>query len=271
MFLSMVRNFTRRSSLVLSRYILGVQTVDDLLERIDEAVEKAKIIVDDGQKKAATRGKEDADNSKAKEDEPIRISPGDVHNLEDLLALINNQPGHRKVVLEGAPGQSKGVSVRAKSISAASGAPPADDDEKGDSKTTTKITETPSSTKTAQKTETPSSTTKVKTTETPTSSETTEKTETPTSTTKAKTTETPTSATTTKKTEAAHDAKSSATDQIHVNIANVQSVDELLDRVDEAVQKVPVVIDFTPHQGKDPGLFHPRKSIIHFTRPFLFQ
>ena len=96
-------------------YLLGINTVDDLLERIDDSVEKAKIVVDDGKKKAegVPPSASTANNSQKKpEDEPIRISYDKVHKLEDLLALVNDQPGHRKVVLEGAPGQSNAVSLQ---------------------------------------------------------------------------------------------------------------------------------------------------------------
>ncbi len=75
-------------------------------------------------------------------------------------------------------------------------------------------------------------------------------------------TETPSSSTTTKAKTTGNppppnDASSSHGNQIHVNIENVQSVDELLDRIDDAVQKVPVVIDFHPPGDKSQGLFTP--------------
>ncbi len=300
-------------------YILGVETVDDLLERIDEAIEKAKIVIGNDKDKAAVSknaAAPGADNAEKKPaaDEPIRINYGEIHKIEDLIAAVNDKPGHQKIVLEGAPGQSNNVSVQKSGNPPPAAASPAATDENKDSSTTektteektetpssttkakttetpsatkteektetpnsttkaektetpssttkAKTTETPSATKTEEKTETPSSTTKAKTTETPSATKTEEKTETPNSTTKAKTTETPSATKTEEKTEtktenppSSNDTTSSEGDQIHVNIDNVQSVDELLDRIDDAVKKVPVVIDTKPRENKDKGLF----------------
>ncbi len=260
MFRSMVGGFiidTQFIILFFSHYISGVTTVDDLLERIDEAIEKSKIVVNDGKTKVAPNQNEGQNASgpgakisqaKAEEEEPIRIAYGDVHKIEDLLGLVNDQPGHRRVVLEGAPGTSSTGSIKKTSNPPPAGAAPTGNDEKQGS-TTTKTTETPSGTETAKKIKTPSATIVAKTTETPSSTTTVQKTETPPSstTTKAKTTGNPPPP--------SNDASSSHTNQIHVNIENVQSVDELLDRIDEAVQKVPVVIDFHPPGDKNQGLF----------------
>jgi hypothetical protein len=276
--------------------ISGVKTVDDLLERIDEAIEKAKIVVNNGKDPipvnkneepkaaapatpaaAATPAANDAEK-KPEEEEPIRITYGDIHKIEDLLALVNNQPGHRKVELEGAPGQSTTVDVKqTKNPPPATASPGATDEDKDasptpkttenpPSTTTTKKTETPSATivekkdetpssaTTEKKTETPSATIVEKTDETPSSATTAKTVETPSSTTTAKKTETPSSTTTTAKTTEkpapSNDGSAPQVDQIHVNIENVQSVDDLLDRIDDAVQKAPVVIDTKPH-----GLF----------------
>ncbi len=280
-----------------------METVDDLLERIDEAIEKAKIVIGNDKDKAAVSknaAAPGADNAEKKPaaDEPIRINYGEIHKIEDLIAAVNDKPGHQKIVLEGAPGQSNTVSVQKSGNPPPAAASPAATDEKKDSSTTEEKTETPSSTtkakttetpsatkteektetpnsttkaektetpsatKTKEKTETPDSTTKAKTTETPSATKTEEKTETPNSTTKAKTTETPSATKTEEKTEiktenppSSNDTTSSEGDQIHVNIDNVQSVDELLDRIDDAVKKVPVVIDTKPRENKDKGLF----------------
>ncbi len=229
-----------------------MKTVDDLLERIDSAVEKAKIVVNDGKDKPSLNKNDEQNaaapsaNNAAKKpegDEPIRIVYSDIHKIEDLIAAVNNQPGHRPVVLEGAPGQSSSVSVQKSD----NPPPAAATNESKDASTTVKTTETPSSKTTAEKTETPSSTTIAKTKETPDSTTTVKKTETPSSsTTTAKTTENPPSS---------NDPSSPQVDQIHVNIENVQSVDDLLDRIDEAVQKAPVVIDLAPRGNKNPGFF----------------
>ena len=191
-------------------------TVDDLLERIDDAVERAKIIVEDGKTKAATMINEGqttaasaANASQTKpEEEPIRINYGDIHKLEDLLKLVNDQPGHRKVVLEGAPGQSNIVSVRTSNNPA---------------KNTENTTETSSTTK--------------KTTETPSSLNTT------------------VTKTTKEQSASGDDRSSSQSDHIHVNVENLRSVEDLLDRIDDAVQHVPVFIDFTPQEKDKSGLF----------------
>lgn len=161
----MVRIFSCESFLIFFSYLTGVNTVDDLLERIDDSVEKAKIIVGDDKKKT------EGETPTKPDDEPIRISYDKVHKLEDLLALVNDQPGHRKVVLEGAPDQSNTVSLQKS---------------------------TPSTNNTEKKPE----------------------------------------------------ASSAQPDQIHVNIENIRSVDELLDRIDDAVQHVPIVIE-TTHQSTE--------------------
>ena len=105
------------SELIERRCILGVSTVDDLLDRIDKAIEQAKIIVEGGkgnialtiddtpkapaptvadlEKKPVEKEPEDSNP-----EEPIRFNSGDVHTIEDLLVKVNNQPGSRKVVME---------------------------------------------------------------------------------------------------------------------------------------------------------------------------
>jgi hypothetical protein len=265
-------------------YLSGVETVDDLLERIDEAIEKAKIVVNSGQEKPANKpaDAEKKPDDKPKGDEPIRVPYGDMHKIEDLLALVNNQPGKRKVVLEGAPAQANSGAAQKSSNPPPAGASPAANNDKPDSATTEKKTETPSASTTEKKTEGPSATTTEKKTdapsasstekktETPSASSTEKKTETPSASTTEKKTETPSAASTEKKTEtpsstkttekttekqpAANDSSPTEQDQIHVNIQDVKSVDDLLDRIDQAVQKVPIVIDTTP-RDKNQGLF----------------
>lgn len=162
--------------------VLGVSTVDDLLERIDEGIEKAKVVVNNS-KKDVSKTDSSSTNEQSKADEPIRIVYGDIHCIEDLLDQLNDQPGDRKVVLEGAPDQSSTVSLK-KSTSHP-------DEEK------TTVTST-----------------------------------------KKETTSTP---------------EDTTDDQIHVNIDDIRSVDDLLNRVDEAVQHTPVVIDIKPQASKPSG------------------
>ena len=164
--------------------VLGISTVDDLLERIDESIESAKIVVNNS-KQDASKGQSSSTNQQPKADEPIRIVYGDIHCIEDLLDKLNDQPGSRKVVLEGAPDQSNTVSVK-KSTSN-----PNPEEEK-----TTVVS------------------------------------------TKKETTSTP---------------EDTAEDQIHVNIDDIRSVDDLLNRVDDAVQHTPVVIDMKPQEKKQAG------------------
>ena len=103
--------------LIERRCILGVATVDDLLDRIDKAIEQAKIIVEGGKgkialtiddnPKAPTPTVADLEKKPVEEkpeetnpEEPIRFNSGDVHTIEDLLVKVNNQPGSRKVVMD---------------------------------------------------------------------------------------------------------------------------------------------------------------------------
>lgn len=129
--------------------------------------------------------KEEAQNP---QEGPIHVIYNDIHQLKDLLVLINDQPGHRKVILEGVPKQSNVITFQ-------------------------KPNE-------------------------PTSAET-----------KSESKDSP--ANTAPNADA---SSSSETDQIHLNIENVNSVDDLLDRLDEAVQNVPVEIDLETSVEKTPGI-----------------
>ena len=171
--------------------VLGISTVDDLLERIDESIEKAKVVVNNS-KQEASKTDSSSTNQQPKADEPIRIVYGDIHCIEDLLDKLNDQPGGRKVVLEGAPDQSSTVSFK-KSTSN-----PNPDEEK---------------------------TTVVSTKKDPAST-----------------------------------PEDTAEDQIHVNIDDIRSVDDLLNRVDDAVQHTPVVIDVKPQDKKQAGR---SRSFLH--------
>ncbi|CAF2109312.1 unnamed protein product [Rotaria magnacalcarata] len=184
----------------------GVETVDDLLERVDEAVEKAKVVVDTRKNKSASNEKkEETPNTNDiekktevdKEKEPIHIVYNDVHQLKDLLVLVNNQPGHRKVVLEGVPKESN--------------------------VTTLKITDNSSSAKSHEtiKNEPEGVSTKEKSAE---------------------------------KGSCSADKSSSKSDLIHVNIENIESVNDLLNRIDDAVENIRVVIDTESPTDKTPDV-----------------
>lgn len=194
------------SELIERRCVLGVATVDDLLDRIDKAIEQAKIIVEGGKgqialtiddnPKAPTPTVADLEKKPVEEkpdetnpEEPIRFHRGDVHTIEDLLVKVNNQPGSRKVVME-------------------------------------KSSETPTS---------PSGTTSDNE-EGPTAPKSI-----------LKTSQNPSSMETSTKTASFED------DQVHVNVEGVKSVDELLDRIDDTVQQVPVVISPSASEEKKQG------------------
>jgi hypothetical protein len=244
-------------------YISGVETVDDLLERIDDAIERAKIVVNNGKEKGALNkgeGENTPDaasgsgDSKEKEDEPIRIQFGDMHRIEDLIAAVNGQPGGRKVVLEGAPDELNTVSMKKTGNPSSAAA--------GGSKTTTieKKDNPPSAADGGSKTTT------IEKKDNPPSAA--DGGGSKTTTIEKKDNQPPaaaaggsTKATVEKKDSSAtvkieENAPSSPeVDQIHVNIENVESVDDLLDRIDDAVQKVPVIIDTKPRGDKKKGLF----------------
>ncbi|CAF0721617.1 unnamed protein product [Adineta steineri] len=214
----------------------GVSTVDDLLDRIDEAIEGAKIILEgdksktnfniggkidkprptpadlerkplkksEDKNKVATSESEDEN-----EDEPIRINYNDIHRIEDLLLLIHKQPGNRNVVLENAPDDSVLVQKNTNQTSTVSPStskeneippipttPNEDDDPLAPQRSILKSSQDPSSSSTSTKT------------------------------------------------------ASFDNDQIHVDIEGVQNLDNLLERIDNAVENVPVIIDTKPEGEK---------------------
>jgi len=148
---------------------------------------------------------------KKEEDEPIRLNYNEIHNMEDLLRKVNQQPGKRKVVLEDVPGNSSSITVQ-KQANPPPTTPPTsttsseNDDSSEPRKSILKTSQDPSSLDTSTKT------------------------------------------------------SSFQDDQIHVNIEGVQSVDGLLDRIDDAVEEVPVMIDTKSQGEKRQGLLF---VIIH--------
>jgi hypothetical protein len=148
---------------------------------------------------------------KKEEDEPIRLNYNEIHNIEDLLRKVDQQPGKRKVVLEDVPGNSSSITVQ-KQANPPPTTPPTsttsseNDDSSGLRKSILKTSQDPSSLDTSTKT------------------------------------------------------ASFQDDQIHVNIEGVQSVDGLLDRIDDAVEEVPVMIDTKSQGEKRQGLLF---IIIH--------
>ncbi|CAF1608227.1 unnamed protein product [Adineta ricciae] len=210
----------------------GIQTVGDLLDRIDEVIEGAKIIIEgntgntsltiqdnaprprpppssadldkkqpDKSEGSTEKSLAEASDQEGKEnDEPIRIDYNEIHTIEDLLARVYKQPGSRKVILENAPDDDESVLIETKTSSTEPADPPTtsndNDESSGPPKSILKTSQDPSSLDTSTK------------------------------------------------------VSSFQDDQIHVNIEGVQSVNELLDRVDEAVQSVPVVLKKTNTQGK---------------------
>jgi hypothetical protein len=172
----------------------------------------------DLEKKYAIAKIED-DNKKVEgdknEDEPIRINYNDIHKIEDILLQINQQPGHRKVVLEHAPNNSGSATTEKQHTSVSSPLHPTGTNENDTSPTSTTNENDDSSAP-------PKSI--LKTSQDPSSMGTSTKT------------------------------SSFQNDQIHVNIEGIQSVDDLLDRVDDAVQNVPVIIETKHVEEKRQGL-----------------
>ena len=197
---------------------LGVYTVDDLLDRIDKAVEDAKIVVDD-EKEAAARPAErnpsrplpsPADVEKKPsadqkhEQEPIRINCNDIHTIEDLLEKVNEQPGSRKITLENLPDSAGMVKIP-----------------KRNSSVNPDLTKQPNAQETSDAPTAPKSI--LKTSHDPSSSDTSTKT------------------------------ASFQDDQIHLRLDGIHNVSELLDRVDDKVQHLPVLIEGQPQGDKRQG------------------
>ena len=197
---------------------LGVYTVDDLLDRIDEAVENAKIVVDDDKETTARADENNptkpapslADVEKKPigdhkdEQEPIRINCSDIRTIEDLLEKVNEQPGSRKLTLENLPDNAATVKVQ-----------------KRNSSVNSVPTQQPNAQETSDAPTAPKSI--LKTSHDPSSSDTSTKT------------------------------ASFQDDQIHLRLDGVHNVNELLDRVDDKVQHLPVIIDGQPHGDKRQG------------------
>jgi hypothetical protein len=208
-------------------FTLGVSTVDDLLDRIDEAVERSKLVVDGGkgniglsidstshppkaipadlEKKPLNKAENDPNKSENK-DEPIRLNYNDIHKIADVLLKIDREPGNRKVVLENAPENTGSGNSQEQTNTYPTAAPTTPtgsvetDDSSGPPKSILKTSQNPSSLATSTRT------------------------------------------------------SSIQDDQIHVNIEGIHNVDDLLDRLDDAVQNAPVVIDTKPSGEKRKGL-----------------
>lgn len=223
--------------------IIGILTVDEVLYRIDTAIEKAKIVIEGGKGKISVNiiksrnlsksvppsieksfqevedrkynrkqkekiqqtqrsgGDEDGNDDQTKaahEEEPIRLDYNEIHSIEDILLKIQDQPGHRSVILDNEPTSDF------------------------DSLSAQKTTEQAS-----------------------TASEILTKSD--------KAVNLSTSSKTILKNKKA--PSSCPSDQIHLDIENVHSVGDLLDRIDDAVQHAPVLIDAKSHKKKRRGLF----------------
>ncbi|CAF0916881.1 unnamed protein product [Rotaria sordida] len=220
----------------------GVSTVDDLLNRIDETVEQAKLVIEGGSGKIGLnidrvpsaaklppsdlekRPKEEVKDKNIKVDkqeetpknkeeqvedkeEPIHIEYNEIHTIGDLLGKVSHEQGNRKVILENEPGNSNSITAEkptnSSSITFPTSKNPNNDDDSDDDDDTS--TATKSILKKSQD---------------------------------------PSSLDTTTKTLSFQD------DQIHVNLENVQNLADLLDCVDDAVQQVPVVIDTKSQEKK---------------------
>ena len=150
--------------------------------------------------------------------------------MEDILFKINNQPGHRKVILENAPNNSGSITVP-KQLNPSSDAPltsenpVASNDEPSSSSTDpTENEDQSASTKSI-----------------------------------LKTSHDPSSLDTSTKTSTFED------EQIHVNIEGGQVVNNLLDRIiDDAVHIVPTIIESEPSSEKQHGLFFIILDYLYF-------
>ncbi|UJR37998.1 hypothetical protein I4U23_030680 [Adineta vaga] len=226
----------------------GVSTVDDLLDRIDEAIESAKIVIEGDTNKTLfsvqgksskprpspadldkkpleksegnetkTNDQENKKNDREGEGEPLRIDYNEIHRIEDLLDKVYGQPGDRKIVLENAPDNDESVSVEKKTSLPPTRASTANEHLSPPPPPTTTTTATASN-------DNDDSSAPLKSI--------------------LKTSQDPSSLDTSTKVASFQD------DQIHVNIEGVQNVDDLLDRIDEAVQNIPIVIETTITQEK---------------------
>ena len=238
---------------VVFDFILGVSTVDDLLDRIDEAVERAKIVIENGpnvinfnirgtssvsvpsaadlQKKSIREVEEKQNKEEDNKDEPIQIDYNEIHILEDILLKINNQPGDRKVVLINAPDNSGSISVPKEEANPPSNVEPTPE--------SPVASDTPSSP--TEPTENDDQSTSTKSI--------------------LKTSHDPSSLDTSTKIAAFQD------DQIHVNIEGAQIVNNLLDRaIDDAVHIVPTIIDSesSSEQQQQHGLFFIILDYLYF-------
>ena len=126
-------NNTLKVSLAfLLHSIAGVSTVNDVLNRINEAVERSQIVTEDDNGKInpsiyrtfsllkfspadmekMTKIHSNNENSqlenntnngeecKNEDEEPLRLNCSKMHNIEDFLLKLNNQAGNRKVIFE---------------------------------------------------------------------------------------------------------------------------------------------------------------------------
>ena len=213
---------------------LGVHTVDDLLDRIDQAVESANIVVDVGKDttartdesnptkphasaadvekkpiaKETTTAKIEPNADQKDEQEPIRINCNDIRTIEDLLEKVNEQPGSRKLTLENLPNNAETLTMQKRNSSV-----------------------NPVVTKQSNVGETTDALTAPKSV--------------------LKTSHDPSSSDTSTKTASFQD------DQIHLKLDGVHNINELLDRVDDKVQHLPVIIDGGPQENKRQGSITP--------------
>lgn len=215
--------------------LVGVSTVDDLLDRIDEVVKSANIKIegDTGNtafaiqdapptprpskvereaepvEKPKEEGDEKPQSDEKKDDEPIRIDYNEMHTIQDLLRAIHRQPGGRQIVLENAPDDPHSAAAQPNTKDTSPAPKNADESH-----------ETPASD--AEGPPVPPKSI-LKTSQDPSSLDTSTK------------------------------IASLKDDQIHVNIEGVRCMDDLLTRIDEAVQRAPLVIETKPPAQKRTG------------------
>jgi hypothetical protein len=190
------------------------------IKKTEDDQKKIEFKQDDQKKEQKADNNKEGDQKqeqKKGEEEPIRIKHNEIYKIEDLLQVLNNASGSRKVVLDDAPDNTDSGTVQKQTNPTATTAPQSStfSNEKDVSSTANNENDDPSAP--------PKSI--------------------------LKTSQNPSSLDTSTRTSSLQD------DQIHVNIEGIASVDELLDRIDDAVQHAPVVIDGKPQSEKRQGLF----------------
>lgn len=110
-----MRNSISDISFFFSKSVVGLRTVDDLFDRIDEAIEhgsSARTTIKSTNLDKATLSDDDDDD-----EEPIQIDYNQIHSIDDILSKINQQPGNRRVIIKNAPDRPTIIPLEEQTIS----------------------------------------------------------------------------------------------------------------------------------------------------------